>query len=206
MSRTNSDDKFKLIKTWATAAGYEAAIVEGRFSSIGNSWLNGYVGIAKDHPLFNVDYSTPCTQLLGIENVMGSDELKYARPECVIDVHGGLTYSGGHPSGEESDLFWFGFDCNHANDDRQKCDETYVTEQCENMANQLYKLKDIGSSGGGKHMLKDNEVVIFKCELEALTKAAQALYDIATTHGFGGIDAELFKKLIAWGFISESDR
>ena len=39
-------------------------------------------------------------------------------PEAIIEVHGGLTYSGSglgpHPvSPQKEDLFWFGFDCAH---------------------------------------------------------------------------------------------
>ena len=49
--------------------------------------------------------------------------MSYHSIENVIDVHGGLTFSGDHSDvaeylGEkvESDLWWFGFDCAHSYD------------------------------------------------------------------------------------------
>ena len=59
----------------------------------------GYVGVPKGHPLFGKDY----------------DDLPFW-----ANCHGGLTYAGtgGHfvNSSEESELWWFGFDCGHAED------------------------------------------------------------------------------------------
>lgn len=52
--------------------------------------LNGYVGIHKGHPCHGMSY----------------EDLN-----DLVDVHGGLTYSG-----KEADLMWFGFDTGHAGD------------------------------------------------------------------------------------------
>ena len=69
--------------------------------------LCGYVGVTRDHPLYETCYTDAETQ-------------------AAIDVHGGLTYSdkcqdGPDPStichlpepGEPDDVWWFGFDCGH---------------------------------------------------------------------------------------------
>ncbi len=40
-----------------------------------------------------------------------------ARIDYYFDVHGGITYAGGHSEYPiESNLWWFGFDCAHAGD------------------------------------------------------------------------------------------
>jgi len=52
--------------------------------------LNGYVGVLPDNPLFHCDY----------------DELD-------VEVHGGLTFAG-HISYMDANVWWFGFDTQHA--------------------------------------------------------------------------------------------
>lgn len=54
-------------------------------------------------------------------------------------------------------------------------------------------------------VLKDNEVVIFKCELEALKEAAQEFYDLSSAHDLGWHKTEVFTKLKDWGFISTEE-
>jgi len=58
----------------------------------------GYVGVSKDNECYECDY-------INLD----------------VDCHGGLTYSGGGTGSEypvKSDLWWFGFDCNHCYDGR----------------------------------------------------------------------------------------
>lgn len=96
------------------------------------SWC-GYVGVTADHPLYGVPYST-CAKKPQCEPE--TDHLGNAwwecdhRPEAILDVHGGITFSGGcrktddpavgicHvPSpGEPEDVYWFGYDCGHYTD------------------------------------------------------------------------------------------
>lgn len=110
--------------------------------------LCGYVGVGKDHPFYQLDYSN--------EKLWG------------IDVHGGLTFSNhcyepSDPSkkdpskyvchlvedGEEDKVWWLGFDCAHSGDmcpgrSYRLCfgDDTYkslnyVMSECELLAAQL---------------------------------------------------------------------
>ena len=105
--------------------------------------LCGYVGVGRQHPLHGQDYEKPG-----------------------VVVHGGLTFADGcgpgaedravchRPgAGEPDDVWWFGFDCAHADDicpcmgrplvhDAQYRDLAYVTEQCALLAVQLKALED----------------------------------------------------------------
>ena len=95
----------------------------------------GYVGVPSGHALYGVGYSDVEDSFL---------------------VHGGLTFSGvcdeEHPdkichvpdSGEEKNVWWFGFDCAHAGDmvprlwdDGEYRTLGYVKEQCRLLAAQL---------------------------------------------------------------------
>lgn len=93
----------------------------------------GYVGVTPDHPLHGVGYSDE-TAVLGkqkearleqpigehpsmpvmLSALLGGD-IK-ASPDCVIDVHGGLTFSDVWKDEEPAGLWWFGFDCAHCDD------------------------------------------------------------------------------------------
>lgn len=84
------------------------------------SWRCGYVGVPKDHPLFGEDYNKPN-----------------------VEVHGGLTYAAGESV--ISDLlpgyWWFGFDCNHADDFINPKTLSYATLEAYSLAAQLEQLK-----------------------------------------------------------------
>lgn len=68
----------------------------------------GYVGIPQKHPL----YGKKCGERLRARSALDIDDY--------FKVHGGLTYSEGSDNYPiPSDLWWFGFDCNHCFD---KCD------------------------------------------------------------------------------------
>lgn len=103
----------------------------------------GYVGVTRDHPLFDVGYDD--------EACSG------------LSVHGGLTFSGfcqEHEPGEEGTVichvvepgeddkvFWLGFDCAHYldrppgrphwSDGEVYRDQAYVVGEVENLASQL---------------------------------------------------------------------
>jgi hypothetical protein len=81
-----------------TQVGLPAIVLRSRYGN-----LCGYVGVTKEHPFYNRHYDDPAVQ-----------------------VHGGLTYAA-HckpefgichvpESGEDPDVYWFGFDCAHGGD------------------------------------------------------------------------------------------
>lgn len=106
-------------------------------------WRCGYVAVPKGHPLYQVKYNDDW------EN----DHSLLAE----IRVHGGLTYSSipnsddrfEYPIETESDLWWFGFDCNHAYDMPEYGgsykDTHYVESECRRLAEQLSKVKEVQS-------------------------------------------------------------
>jgi len=90
-----------------------------RSYGINDHWYTGYVGVPPTHPLRGKDYYTP--------NVW---------------VHGGLTFAADTLEGVDApDLWWFGFDCNHAGDDPRYEDLAYATRECESLARQLAKTR-----------------------------------------------------------------
>lgn len=113
-------------KIWKTAAGFKAVAIltRGKFRC-------GYVGVPKEHPLFEVHYDTNSpylAELTGKEDVgsrgmlsviCGSQRMQ--SPVMVFDVHGSITFSNtwaGNSQFAELDdgLWYFGFDCAHAGD------------------------------------------------------------------------------------------
>lgn len=90
----------------------------------------GYVGVPKGHPLYNVAYM-----------------------DCMSHFycHGGLTYSGGGENSSypiSSDLWWFGFDCSHCEDEP---DWNSVLKAFPDQSDKIYQqkiLSDICSLGG----------------------------------------------------------
>ncbi|MHB1473050.1 MAG: hypothetical protein ACYCV4_05375 [Dermatophilaceae bacterium] len=116
--------------TWIDlATGYRCLVLKNR-------WWCGYVEVPADHPWHGMPYN-------------GSDDIPYnSCPEAVIEVHGGITFSGERTAGDRSGGWWFGFDCAHVEDEvdygpgvplqpghRWTLNE--VREQCEKMAVQL---------------------------------------------------------------------
>lgn len=118
----------------------------------------GYVGVGKAHPWYEVGYNE-CIRLDFCDTGGGWCD---HRPEYMVSVHGGLTYSDlcaeqdpergvCHTAGlgEEEPLWWFGFDTAHAGDlspewraygvalGGEYRDLGYVREQCTALAQQL---------------------------------------------------------------------
>jgi hypothetical protein len=145
--------------------------------------LCGYVGVSVGHPLHGVDYSqqtqlSPDLVRLLLEERSYADLYEkeaatgLAAPECLFDVHGGLTFSdgcdhGNDPSrgichlpgpGEPDDVWWFGFDCAHAGDLCPKYErrmqfhgdvyrpQAYVEGQIASLAQQLAALVGSGEA------------------------------------------------------------
>jgi len=87
--------------------------------------LNGYVGVPRNHPWYGVDYNQCLRGCKGKPNPIISSVISYPctwesdheSPENLIDVHGGLTFSGkGDGKQRPAGYWWFGFDCAHAFD------------------------------------------------------------------------------------------
>ena len=122
---------------WRNEHGQPCLIVRNQSGA-----LCGYVAVSPGHPLHGVQCDQECEALkaqleqrmneplgnapglmLMIGALTGSVG---ARPDCAINVHGGLTYSdacqaGGKichvpREGEPETVWWFGFDCAHCND------------------------------------------------------------------------------------------
>lgn len=116
-----------LTKVWKTEAGLKAVIVCTR-----QEFYCGYVGVPKDHNLFEVHYNanTPAlAELTGEEEIgqrgilgviCGADRM--SSPSMVFDVHGGITLSDFFKSSADEfkelddGLWYFGYDCAHAGD------------------------------------------------------------------------------------------
>lgn len=157
-------------KDWITEAGLRAVCLIIDYNGR-QSHRCGYVGIDKDHPLYGIDYSEQSERItqemvnnltIGKRGVIialtascnsEDDESIRRSPDILFDVHGGLTYSGGSATYPvESDLWWFGFDCNHCDDGNIETDLQwnfdrgpirtleYVTDECESLSRQLAQL------------------------------------------------------------------
>ena len=151
---------FNVEKDWFTKAGLRAVCI----------WLDGcrhrcgYVGLTKEHPLYNKGYSEHCDCLLPlVEKRLDSPVDKMGpillfcctskepselnRPEIIFEVHGSLTFSGGdekYPV-KEKDIWWFGFDCGHSGDASKysggiERTTEYVVDECESLAKQLKEI------------------------------------------------------------------
>lgn len=141
---------FEIEKNWIADAGYRAVAARIR-----NSHLCGYVGIPKEHPLYEMPYSKRLAKSFwqeivdrpfrgsSIDMLLASHDYKNGELgptlSYYIDVHGGVTYSGGNDTYpiEDSGLWWFGFDCGHFGDSPEVQDLNYVVKECESMAKQL---------------------------------------------------------------------
>ena len=117
-------------KKWVTKTGLLAVCWR-------NTHRCGYVGVTPSHPLHGTAY----------------DDISY--DDMPLDVHGGITFSSdvsGSPYPMESeDLWWFGFDCDHAGDNRLDGlfhdpdgvvrSLPFVKRECEYLAQQLTEIK-----------------------------------------------------------------
>lgn len=88
----------------------------------------GYVGVPKDHPLYDKDYDQ-CCQPEDCEDWSDCYDKGHLTPNRAVEVHGGLTFadfcSPGEPvdgichvaaEGREEKVWWLGFDCGHGMD------------------------------------------------------------------------------------------
>lgn len=93
--------------------------------------LCGYVGVPTNHSWFGIHYGDFTHRKCQEEYCY--DENCCQKPDRIIDVHGGLTFSNAcsedeeygicHPSNQEA--WWFGFDCAHLGDLMPAYQNTY---------------------------------------------------------------------------------
>lgn len=128
---------FNIEKDWITAAGLRAvAIVCLHHDDHKPQHRCGYVAVPADHPAYQKNYSDQLdcikqedvdSTTLGDKSPMliltaacrSDNEFESVRRslDVLIECHGGLTFSGnGYFLKEDSELWWFGFDCAHYGD------------------------------------------------------------------------------------------
>lgn len=96
VARTTPWEHPEPLKAWE-AFGLSCIVLNGPGS------INGYVQVPEGHPFHGVLYSE-CPRDC-------DDEWCDHRPDSVIEVHGGITFSNLGKDG-----WWFGFDTNHCGD------------------------------------------------------------------------------------------
>jgi len=154
---------------WTTRVGYEAVIIIVKRQDGSKSHRCGYVGIPPEHPLFGIDYAQQApsitqavvdavplgkkSPILAFTAMVDSDDGESVRrsPDILFDVHGGLTYAGGHQAKypvETDARWWYGFDANHSGDGYidqpdwglnlgEPKSHDYMAYECESLAKQL---------------------------------------------------------------------
>jgi hypothetical protein len=144
---------FKVEKDWTSKTGLRCVAML-RCVAIRGGAMNhrcGYVGIGRDHPLYEVGYMDESDVLKrraeeALEEPIGKRGIIPALcAKSITDVHGSITYSGGNDGYpvKDPDIWWFGFDCNHYGDDEDGGRSLeYVIAECESLAAQLQAIKE----------------------------------------------------------------
>lgn len=137
--------KRELELQWDTTEGFHCMVRINRDSGLpklnieDREWRCGYVGVPCEHPMYEVKYNgcilgckSVTKELQRLDNmpadmkmpmhtswpcVDGEWGYKHPSPGQVIEVHGGLTFSGRDLTDMKPELWYFGFDCAHAGDD-----------------------------------------------------------------------------------------
>lgn len=128
---------------------YAFIIQRSKWSQVESGYANGYVAITKEHPLFGMSYSDevevdPNTvqfngNYIGLFCAAGRENENMLSLDLAINVHGGLTYSraltdkqremcdwlGEIPTGHNENLWVFGFDTAHCDDNAETCDKDF---------------------------------------------------------------------------------
>ncbi len=125
---------YRIEKNWITKAGYRAVVLVIMWDSYTREkgaenykhHYCGYVEVPEGHPFYEVDYDERVVLMKDIGRYVKAEYENFyilkrdilLSPANLIDVYGGLTFSGhgkgGYPV--KSSGWWFGFDCNHSTD------------------------------------------------------------------------------------------
>jgi hypothetical protein len=111
----------------------------------------GYVGVPETSPLYGKEYDDNITGLeINMNDVVFGKQSLWAilawdgetkSLEIIIDVHGGITYSGSgasdYPIDAGTPTWWFGFVCGHYDDVYNPKLKEFVIAECKSMAEQL---------------------------------------------------------------------
>lgn len=115
--------RHSVVKEWKTKEGYKAVIRKIEMETFNpisflfpSSWLCGYVGVPKSHPLYGKSMDH--------------------RSVRSIPVHGRITFSD-NCSWNEDDFWYFGFDCAHGGDSIEDQNDAYVVKECEFLSDEL---------------------------------------------------------------------
>ena len=149
-----ANNRYTVECSWITEAGLPAVVAMGR-----PGFRCGYVAVPESSILYGVDHTEQIPQIttemaeqftLGLKSPILAVTARYCADDdnsirrsldIVIDVHGGLTYSGeddGYPIQLSDPGWWFGYDCNHHGDENPGGQPNwYCREQCESLAKQL---------------------------------------------------------------------
>jgi hypothetical protein len=134
----------------------------------------GYVAVEKTSPLFGINYMDDLNKPELLKELNQTEigkrglitlfcwDGKKVTPEILFNIHGGITYANGnscYPITRPRPLWWFGFDCAHFGDRKDKYnqrkyfpkvkiddfmfseevirDQDYVIHECKNLAEQI---------------------------------------------------------------------
>lgn len=163
---------YRVEKDWFTKAGLRAVVTVCTYNGK-DSHRCGYVGVGEGSVLFGKDYQEHIPEWAKFEKeatlgqkspilaftagVDAPDGMVHkTSPELMLDCHGGITFSSSkkqetYPG--ESNLWWFGFDCNHFEDGTIEPSSLsfgrehfpaksldFCVEQCESLAQQIVTL------------------------------------------------------------------
>lgn len=143
--------EYRVERDWTTIAGLRAVAVRTAYGH-----RCGYVGVPPGHALHGVtcmDYipgiehlveavkTTPAGKRGTIPLFLAAVSGIQPRVRDLFDVHGSVTFTNRfNPEHVQSDNWFIGFDCNHADDNPHVQDLQYVEAECESLAKQIVEM------------------------------------------------------------------
>lgn len=158
-------------------AGYKCVVV---FQEMGHRC--GYVGVPKGSKLYGKSYTDKLDikleevkdMKIGNRGIIPwfcaclDDKEERVSLDLYFDVHGSLTYSGGGKNSKypiKSDLWWLGFDCDHAGDRKDYEYTMKLFPEQENRCKYLMRIdrEVYGEAGNTKDVIRSEEYVAEEC-------------------------------------------
>lgn len=159
-------------------AGYKCVVI---FGDMG--YRCGYVGVTKDSKLYGKSYTDKLdkkmeemyNKQIGKRGIIPwfcaffDDKEERVSLALYFDVHGSLTYSGGGSNSDypiKSDLWWFGFDCDHAGDRKDYEYTMKLFPQEEKRCKDLMRIdREVYGEFGNTHdVVRSEEYVAEECK------------------------------------------